>query len=85
MRPMSDPPAQRSERARWSRTHSAALGALLGMAVSLVHVLIQILRQNPRDAFPFAHILLEYLGLTAAGALLLLALAEMRNRLVRAR
>ena len=55
------------------------------MAVSLVHVLLHILRQNPRDAFPFAHILLEYLALTAAGAILLLVVAEMRNRLVRAR
>ena len=69
-----------SER-RWSRSNLAYLGAFLGMGVAMAqHVLHalggDILNENPLD-----HIFPELIGFTAAGALILALMAEVRNRI----
>ena len=69
---------------RWNRFRSAGLGALLGMGAALVHTLLHTFGGQPFDEDPLVHVLLDYAGFIAAGVLLLLMGAEIRNRLVEA-
>jgi len=64
-----------------SRTCSAYLGAFLGMAIAMAHQIHHVIVGDILAETPFTHIFPELLGLTAGGALLLMAVAEIRNRL----
>lgn len=70
----------RSER-RWSRSISAVLGAFPGMGGAMAHHAHHALVGDIPNENPLAHILPELIGLTAAGALLLAVIAEVRNRI----
>ncbi len=72
-------------RRRWSRFRSAGLGALLGMGAALVHTLLHTFGGQSFDEDPLVHVLLDYVGFVAAGILLLVIVAEIRNRLVKAK
>jgi hypothetical protein len=65
----------------WSRTGSAYLGAFLGMGIAMAHQIHHAFVGDILAENPFTHIFPELLGLTAGGALLLMAVAEIRNRL----
>ncbi len=69
----------------WSLLHAAGLGALLGVGFAVGHTLLQVFRGDHFPANPLVHILLDYVGFIAAGAFLLAIVAEVRNRLVKAK
>ncbi|PVE25471.1 hypothetical protein DC522_06130 [Microvirga sp. KLBC 81] len=66
---------------RWSKTHAVYLGAVSGMGIAIAHQVYHAAVGEIPDESPLAHILPEFIGLVAGGALLLAAIAEVRNRL----
>jgi hypothetical protein len=69
-----------SER-RWSRSSSAYLGAFLGMGIAMAHHAHHALVGEIPNENPLTHTFPELIGFTAAGALLLALMAEVRNRI----
>ena len=73
---------KQSSNQRWSRANAAYLGAFLGMALGVIHQIHHAFTSVEPDENPLAHIVPEFVGLTVGGALLLAAIAEVRNHLV---
>jgi hypothetical protein len=74
---------QHGTRKRWSLLNAAGLGALLGMGLAFVHSLLHAFWSEDLTEDPLSHLLLDYFGFSAAGILLLVTVAEIRNRLMR--
>jgi hypothetical protein len=69
-------------RKHWSRTHSAYLGAFLGMGIAMAHNVHHAFVGEIPNENPLVHIFPELIGLASAGALFFVVIAEVRNRLV---
>ena len=65
---------------RWSRASSAYLGAFFGMGLAMAHQIQHAVVGEIPNENPFTHIFPELVGLTAGGALILVIIAEVRNR-----
>ncbi len=79
---MRDPRFKKYDSAkRWGRTHAAYVGAFLGIAIGMAHQGYHVLFNDFPEGNPFVHISLELIGLSAAGALIMAAVAEVRNRI----
>ncbi|HEU6441757.1 MAG TPA: hypothetical protein VFF38_05310 [Microvirga sp.] len=66
---------------RWGRTHAAYVGAFLGIAITMAHQGYHVLANDFPEGNPLVHIFLELIVFSAAGALALAAVAEIRNRI----
>lgn len=55
---------------------------LLGMGLAFVHSLLHAFWKEDLSEDPLSHLLLDYIGFITAGTLLLMIVAEFRNRLV---
>jgi hypothetical protein len=66
----------------WSRTHSAYLGAFLGMGIAMAHNVHHAFVGKIPNEDPLVHTFPKLIGLTSAGALFFVVIAEVRNWLV---
>ena len=74
----------RGPKRRWHLLNAAGLGFLLGVGAGVVHSVLHIVWTGHVLKEPLVHILLDYVGFIAAGVMLLVIVAEVRNRLVKA-
>lgn len=67
---------------RWSRTNAAYLGAFLGLAVAMAHHIHHAVASEFPSENPLVHITRELITFSSGSALMLAAVAELRNRIL---
>jgi hypothetical protein len=68
---------------RWSPLSSGHVGASLGVGAGLFHTVLHAYRGDAFIENPLVHIFLDHAGFIVSGALLLMVIAEIRNRIER--